>query len=593
MRNKYYLYAIYGMALLLLAACGPADTPTATSLPVDDASPTPSPTVPPDPILVRVDLGSPAAGSIDPARIGPLWVKEKDLVENLFTGLTRLDGDSGTIEPALAESWETSSNGLTWTFTLRDDIFWVSINMETGQVERMRPITAEDVVYTVRRVCRAEVDTSLVSPALVIEGCREVVEQPLADLTDDFVKRTVGVKAVDDTTVEFKLVAQTAYFPTLLAMPLLRPVPSDLVDAEGDRWTHSEVVWTSGPYTVQPNIPPEEGYTLITNPYWPLERTGNIEIVQISFLKDRAQSFEAWEAGDLALAALPDEQLPKVSFEDDPSYRLLVLPAAAFLVASYDTQPLDNVDMRRALALATDRQKILSEVLEPAGQPGLAALSIVPPGSAGATAYGDVGLGFDPEAARAALADAGHKDCIRLPRVTLLVDDSPLSAQVGEQLIQTWTDVFGCPEGVFELEQQPQRDVETIIVEPPSSRQPRRAGLILLNWQADSLDAYHWLADIFACREAFPDAFANQMRVCAEGELALSQAATTLDPDLRSSSYQRIEKLFFGAEGEMPVVPLYFYARAVAIQPWIEVYPLHAGPLRFDKWVLNTVMGDR
>jgi len=68
--------------------------------------------------------------------------------------------------------------------------------------------------------------------------------------------------------------------------------------------------------------------------------------------------------------------------------------------------------------------------------------------------------------------------------------------------------------------------------------------------------------------------------------LALSQVATTLDPDLRASSYKQIEEILFGPKGEMPVVPLYFYARAIAIQPWIEVYPLHAGPLRFDKWIL-------
>ncbi|MBN1428401.1 MAG: hypothetical protein JXB07_08450 [Anaerolineae bacterium] len=582
MRNWY---VICGVVLLLFVACSSPVTPTATSVPVE-ASLTPSPTPTPDPVLVRVDLGLPAT-HIDPMRIGPREAGANDLVENLFTGLTRLDSDSGKIEPGLASSWETSGNGLTWTFKLRDDIFWVSIDVETGQVERMRPITAEDVVYTVRRVCRAEADTSLIFAALVIEGCREVSELVPAKQTDDFVARTVGVEAVDDTTVVFKLATQAAYFPTILAMPLLRPVPVDMVDAEGEQWVQPGVIWTSGPYAVQPNIPPEEGYTLIANPFWPLARAGNVEIVQISFSQDMAQPFEAWEAGDLALVTLPHDQLSGVSFEDDPAYRLLVQPAEAFVVASYDTQPLNNIDMRRAISLATDRQVMIGEVLEPAGQPGLAAFSVVPPGSAGASTYGEVGVGFDPGAARVALANAGYKNCIRLPQITLLVDDSTLSVQVGSRLVQMWSEVLGCPEGVFKLEKQTADAIRTILVDPPAARRPRRPGLILLNWQADSLDAYHWLADIFACREIFPDAFANQSRPCAEGESALGQTLSTLDPDLRASSYRHIEELFFGAEGETPIIPLYFYSRAVAIQPWLEAYPLHAGPLRFDKWVVT------
>lgn len=583
MRNRYRACIIGGAVSILLSACGVG--PTVVSPTPAGPSPTPGPTAAPEPVIVRVDLGLPPA-SIDPALIGPREASANDLVENLFAGLTRLDADSGKIEPLLAKSWETSTDGLTWTFSLRDDIFWASINLETGQVERMRPITAADVVYAVRRACRANTGAPLAASAFVIQGCRNVSQQDPTQLTDDIVVQTVGVRVLNDTTVEFKLAAQAAYFPTLLAMPLLYPVPSEVVEANKETWAHPSSIWTSGPYTAQPNIPPEEGYTLITNPFWPMGRPGNAEIVQISFTANAAQTFDAWKAGDLALATLPANRLTSASFDDDPTYRLLAQPATAFLIASYDTPPMDNLDVRRALLLALDRQEIIDEILEPAGQPGLPAMSIVPPGSAGASP-GDTAAGADPDAARAALADAGYRGCVRLPQITLLAMDSEVYKALGDYLVKTWTEVLGCPEGIIRLENMSGSDVQAILTRPPDTRQTRRAGVVFLEWQADYPDAYHWLADIFGCREAFPDAYLNQSRTCIEGDQALTQAATTLDPELRAASYKSIEEAFFGPEGELPVIPLYYYARAVAIQPWVEVYPLHAGPLRFDQWVVD------
>lgn len=584
MRNRYRVYIGCGILSILLAACGTGPSPVSPT--PADVSPTPEPTAAPEPVIVRIDLGLPPA-SIDPALIGPREASANDLVENLFAGLTRLDGDSGQIEPALAKSWETSTDGLTWTFSLRDDIFWVSINPETGQAEQMRPITAADVVYAVRRACRADTGAPLAASAFVIQGCRDVSQQDPVKLTDDIVVQTVGVRVLNDTMVEFKLASQAAYFPTLLAMPLLYPVPSEVVEANGEQWAHPSTIWTSGPYTAQPNIPPEEGYTLITNSFWPIERPGNVEIAQISFTANAVQTFDAWKTGDLALAPLPANQLANAPFDSDPTYRLLAQPVTAFLIANYDTPPMDNPDVRRALLLALDRQKIIDEVLEPAGQPALPAMSIVPPGSAGAPPYSDTATSADPDAARAALADAGYRGCVRLPQITLAIMDSQQYQALGEALIKTWTEVLGCPEGVFKLESMSGNDVQAILTRPPDTRQTRRAGIVFLEWQADYPDTYHWLADIFGCQEVFPDAYLNQSRTCIEGDQTLTQAATTLDSELRAASYQSIDEAFFGPEGELPVIPLYHHARAVAVQPWVEAYPLHAGPLRFDLWVVD------
>src|SRR5574341_1261819 len=566
-------------AVLLLVAC---QTPP-TAAPDATVEPTPVP----EPVIARVGF-SHAPQTIDPAMIGPLDAVANDLVENLFVGLTRLDGDSGVVEPALAESWEVSADGLTWTVHLRDDVFWVRINSETGQMEQVRPVTADDVVATMRRVCRPDVNAPLAKAVFVIHGCEQVHSQDLAALTQAIVEETIGARVLNDTTVEFTLSAPAAYFPTILAMPILRPIPADLLDTAGEEdWARPENVWTNGPFAVLPTVPPEDGYTLIVNPSWPLERPGNVEIVQITFSTTPEEAYAAWQAGTLDVVGLPDGEIASADFEGDPAYRLLAEPAVTLIAASYEIPPLDRPAVRRALSLALDRQTIIDETLEPAGLAGLPALTATPPGNASAPLYGQVGMPFDPDAARAALAEGGFENCWGIPPITLLTDDSELSGALGQQYIQMWADNLGCPASAFTLEQQPLQDVLVALTVIPDSRQERRAGLVTLGWQADYPDAHHWPTDIYACRADFPDAYLNQGRECIEADGWLSEAAVTDDPALRLALYTSIDEAFFGREGEMPVIPVYFHARALAVQPWLAIVPTQAGPLRFEAWLVD------
>ena len=584
--------------LLSLAACratgaGPATEASPTG---EEAAGSPAPsssvetaTPPPEPVILDIHLGATPA-TIDPALVAPLDASGNDLVANLFAGLAYLDPDTGEVEPSLAERWEVADDGRTWTVFLRDDVYWVQLNPESGEIERVRPVTAGDVVYAVQRVCREDTGAPQARAAFVIEGCRYLRSQDPALLSPEIVEQTLGVRVLNDVAVEFRLESEAAYFPTILAMPVLTPVPAELVEAEGEGWTQPDVIWTSGPYTVQPTIPPEEGYTLIANLFWPLERSGNVDVVQISFEAPPVsadQAFAAWQAGDLALTVLPGAALADVAFDDDPSYWLLAQPAASLIVFSYDTPPFNNAAVRRAFSLAIDRQAVVDEVLKPAGQIGLPAFAIAPPGSAGAPRYGEVGAGYDPETARTVLAEEGFSNCASIPPTTLLTDESDLSFELATRYVTMWQDVLGCREGLFTIEQAPLRDVLVALREPPVGLEPRRPALIMLFWEGDYPDTYHWLADIFGCRERFPEAYLNQARPCIEADEQLAGAAHLEDEVERAARYAAVEEAFFGPEGEMPLIPVYYFARPVAVQPWLEIAPLHAGAFRFDRWVVD------
>lgn len=585
---------IAAVALWLMSGCKspePAPTATVTASPPSTQEVAPTPTDTPEPVIVNVSLGYPPT-TIDPTYAAPAYASSNDLVENLFVGLTWLNPDTGLVEPALAERWERSADGLTWTIYLRDDIFWVRMNAEGGEIEQVRAIIAEDVVYTTRRACRSDTGAPLAESLFVIQGCREVYSVDPSTLDDELMAESMGVRVLNNVAVEFKLVAENSAFPSVLSMPIMRPLPGEIVEAAGGEWTHPSNIVTSGPFVVQPTFPLEEGYTLVANPHWPLERRGNVDVVQVTFDATYELAFAAWEAGDLDVAVIPPDAVGAIPFGDTPSYWLMATPRVTMLAPSYDTPPMDNPGVRQALSLAVDRQSLVNTVLEPAGITGLPASTLVPPGMAGAAPYGEVGVSYDQDAAREALASAGYSGCVGLPPVKVLVDsdDGGLSRILAERLIEMWAAVLGC-DGRFTIEERPHLDVLALLHEPPDAIQRQfrgpRPGLIVMTWQADYPDAHHWLADIVACRELFPTAYLNSARACVDADQALMEAAGEHDPDSRLAAYIEIQAAMFGPEGEMPVIPLYLHTRPMAFQPWVEFFPLHAGPLRFDQWSVD------
>ncbi len=577
--------ALGGCKLLDLSST--AETPTGpTPAPTLPAA-TPSATALPEPIIIRINPGRPPA-TLDPAFVAPLDVTANDLVENLFIGLTRLNGDSRRTEPAFAKNWETSNDGLVWTVYLRDDIFWTRIDLSSGQMEKVRPVVAGDVVFALRRACRVDTQAPFATALFAIRGCEDLYRRDPTTLTPELVEQTLGARVLNDVVVEFTLSEANAAFPTVMAMPVMYPVPADLIEAESVQWTRPDKIWTSGTYAVQPTIPANEGYTLIANRFWPLDRIGNVDAVQISLGASTGETFAAWQRGDLALAAIPPEQLASLPLGDDPAYRLLAQPTTVSLVASYDTPPLDNADLRRALALALDRQSLIDQVLEVGNNSGIAAYTLIPPGSATGPRYAEVGLSYDPAAAQAALSQAGYAGCVGLPPITLLIDDTlALSPQLASTMLQMWEDTLGC-KGIFSVEQRPLQDVYAWLHDPPASGRPPRPGLILLGWQADYPDAQHWLADVVGCREMFLNAYLDQSRDCIDADGWIRSASLLMDDDARAELNASISDAFFGPQGEMPLIPLFHHARPIAIQSWLEVYPLHAGPLRLDAWIVHT-----
>lgn len=149
-----------------------------------------------------------------------------------------------------------------------------------------------------------------------------------------------------------------------------------------------------------------------------------------------------------------------------------------------------------------------------------------------------------------------------------------------------WAEALECTNRVS-IEQVSLFDLFGTLRAMPDARGEPRPGLITLSWQGDLYDAQHWLADIIGCRELFPDAYLNQGRECAPADETLLEADTEPDPARRASLLAEANTAFFGTAGEMPVIPLYHWARPLAVQGWLDPGPGEGGPLRFANWVVD------
>ena len=195
-----------------------------------------------------VVVAMPPPADLEAATISRFDENKRDILENLLVGLTRFNANSGENEPYLAEDWTVRPDGLIWTFNLRYDIQWVEVR--NGEPTAVRPVVAGDIVFAIQRACDPNRPSPVTSNMAIIVGCREVATALNSwEITQDALDQRIGVKALDDQTVEFKLLFPAAYFSTLTALPEFRPLPPERVIGS-DPWPFGTDIMTSAAWVV-------------------------------------------------------------------------------------------------------------------------------------------------------------------------------------------------------------------------------------------------------------------------------------------------------------------------------------------------------
>ncbi len=512
---------------------------------------------------VTLRVAMPALSNLDPVQISRFDANTRDIVENLFVGLTRFDPLTRTAEPMLAQSRTVSDDGLTWSFELRDDIHWVRYDASTQQVVDVRPVQAGDFVYAIQRACDPLRPSPYTENIMLIKGCK-VVANAFHEVIDDlFIAREIGVRATGPYSLEIDLVVPSAYFPSLLASPELRPLAREAVVNE-TAWTGPDTIMTNGPFVLSSWT--ASGLSLIRNPFWPDAFTGNIEQVEVTFTDSPTQADMTRLTPEQTAAVSPD--LVKTG----PGNTQVMIGF------SYDRALVNTTEIRRALALSLDRAALVNQLLPGRAQP---LDQFTPPDVIAAPEYH--GYTLNPTQAQSDFSAAGYPACASLPESLLLLvpDDDPLWIELANGITAQWQTQLGCNPALFEVTPLPR----TLLIElAHSAYNPEsvtRSHMWLFVWNADYMDANAWINDVLHCRYGY----LRTGRECEAADALMDQAASATDPQARADLYAQAEEAFFGPQGTFPVIPLYQTTASWLQQPWLTGVNEY-GPARYDLWTL-------
>lgn len=515
-------------------------------------------------------LAMPAPNTLDPILVSRFDRSAQDLVENLFVGLTRFDPVTQTIEPAAAESWTVSEDGLTWTFTLRDDLQWVRYDTAQDQVVPVRPVVAGDFVYSVQRACDPLRPSPLTANLMVIRGCQTVAQAFPEVVNDLFIAREIGIRATSATTLEINLLFPTSYFLTLTSTRDYRPIPRESVGASSTWWAGSEVI-TNGPFALREWS--AGGAALVRNPEWPLPVSGNVDTIRITFADEPPLS------ADYDWVALQDSRLSQAQARAPEQVRTAPEGPVVMIGFSHDRAVVDTDLGRQALARALDRGALAEQLYGPGAEP---LAQFTPPGNVAQPMW--EGFQPDPARARQALAEAGFEGCNAIPESLLLLvpDDDPLWAQLGETIVQQWAATLGCSPALFEIRALPRTLMIELSHNTYDVERVTRSHMWIATWSADYPDGVAWINDALHCRYGY----IQPGRPCSRVDNLLDRAVSSADEAERAALLAQAEEAFFGAQGSFPVVPLYVIMRGWFEQPWLTQVN-EVGAARYDLWVID------
>lgn len=320
-----------------------------------------------------------------------------------------------TLVPSLAERWEISEDGLRYAFRLRDGLRW-----SDGE-----PLTAHDVEFGIKRVLNPERPGSSVAIYYVLENGQDYALGRNRDADG------IGVRATDDRTVEFRLVAPAPYFMSVMNRPDAGPQPRHAIERDGDGWTDPNRQVVSGPFRQEETL--DDLVVLTRNEGYGGARPGNV--ARIEFIRKAVPAavplYERNEIDVVTVRYTP--RLADLMPTAPPDVNLGPAAWTLYLAFDHSHQATSNVDLRRALAHALDRGRLAT--VSPANL-AIAGGGLVPPALQGHTP--EIALRFDPERARESLERSGVKGEVV---VSALEDFEPM---IGE-MAMTWERVLDIP----------------------------------------------------------------------------------------------------------------------------------------------------
>ena len=501
-------------------------------------------------------------GQIDPGLVQtPV---QMEVIEQLFLGLTGFNPNTFEVTPRLATEWNVDETGTVYTFTLRQDAYW-----SDGQ-----PVTAHDVVWAVRRNIREDTHSPYSFMLHVLKNA-ETVSQSF----DAKEIETLGIKALDDYTLQFTLKQPLAYFPALTNLWVYRPLPRHVAEQHEFTWSQPDYIQTNGPYKLL-RWKEEESLVLEKNPYYFDAAKVNIEKVHYYIVSDRALGLAMYEKDQLDILGgqgylpLPEKEVGRVKIDPVLRTQLHVEPQLCTEWYGFNVQkwPTNSLFVRKAISAAIDKTALIKLVLKNEHEP--ATTFVRPPIFGSVDPDENVGIQFNPQQAKRWLADAGYPDAVGLPKLVLTYHNSEIHRLVADT-VKTMLKHY------LNLDVEIQSVGWTHYVDTLAEK-AEKPHIFRMGWCADYPDANNWLYEVF-----HPDAGINWVGWQSEEFTHLIEEAQQVpNPAKRKKLYRRAEQVI--TEKEAVIAPIFFYNTLFLVKPWIKNWsyiPFGGQPI--EDWVID------
>ncbi len=464
-------------------------------------------------------------------------VPEHRILSTLFEGLVDLDPADLHVIPGVAESWDVSDDGTRYVFHLRENARW-----SNGD-----PITADDFVYTWQRMLTPSLGAEYAHMLHCIKNAKAFNEGAITDFSQ------VGVKALDARTLEVVLNNPTPYFLSMQAHSAWYPVHKPTIekfgrmDERNTKWTRPGNLVGNGAYTLKRWVPNNVIEVVKNEQYW---CAANVKLERIVFYPiDNQQTEErCFRTGMLQLTEnVPLAKVPVYSAKQPDLISKDPYIGTYFYRINVTRPPLDDPRVRRALALALDRDAITHNVLTGGQQP---ARTYTVPDTGGYTCTG--GIDYNVAEARRLLAEAGYPEGRGLRTIELLYNTSESHKLIAEAAQRIWKENLGISVSLVN------QDWKVYL----ASQSALDYDISRASWIGDYLDPMSFL-------ECFMSDNGNNRTGWAskEYDALIERATRTSDTGARHALFNQAEGLLLN---EAPIVPVYHYTRVFLKSPRVK-----------------------
>jgi oligopeptide transport system substrate-binding protein len=461
-------------------------------------------------------------------------VPEHHILQNLFEPLVSKDPKTLQPVPGVAESWTLDKSGKVYTFKLRANAKW-----SNGE-----PVTAEDFVYSWTRLLQPETASEYAYQAYYIVNGEAFNKGTLKDASQ------LGMKAIDKNTLQVTLNSPTPFFLGLLYHHSLYPVHKGTIEKHKQAWTRKENIVTNGAFLLD-SWQINKVISLKKNPnYWDAAR---VTLTTANFLPVEKQDTEEkmFRSGELHVTnEVPLEKITTWKAKKDGVYQEQPYLGVYHYWFNTTKKPLDDKRVRKALALAIDRERLVTFVTK-GGQ--LPATTFTPPGTGGYKANPKLPKGTERlDEAKKLLTEAGYPGGKGLPPIELLYNTSDSHKKIAEAIQQMWKQNLGVEIKLYNQEWKVYLDSQTQL-----NYQISRAG-----WIADYNDPNTFLDMFLTGGGNNRSGWSNKTY-----DKYIADAGKEQNAKKRHDLFRKAEDILLD---ELPCMPIYIYTRVYLKSPLVE-----------------------